>query len=199
MADAAPPLPPGAAAPGPPKGPIFLALLNTLAILGTVGLLYYTRMLYQRPAITEAGERDRLAEAKASPLAPAKPALIKFDPFTANISPSPDAPKPADGTARQLQGKLHYVTVGFALEIRDENQKDLIDEIRPQLMDRLLQLLGHKAFQDLTSVQGRYILRTQILETANKLIASGMKSLHEDPRNRDGLISNVYLTQIVVQ
>ena len=172
-----------------------LVLLNTLALAGAAGYLYYTRILYQRPQITEAGEREKLAQVKASPTPPAKPTLLHYEPFTVNIAATPARPQAADGTSRQLEGKMHYATVGMSIELRDESQKDLLNEVKPQMMDRLLALIGRKQFSELATVQGRYVLRTQMVETINAILNSRLSK----NRPREPLILNVYFNQFVVQ
>src|SRR6185312_7833803 len=112
-----------------------------------LGALAYTKLLYHRPSITEDAERTRLEALKASPPPEAVPGYLSFDPVTVNIAPVPAQPKPADGTASQLQGKLHYANIGFALELRDVSKKDDIDNLRPLIMDRFLAMVGKKDFQ----------------------------------------------------
>jgi flagellar basal body-associated protein FliL len=174
---------------------ILMPLLNSLAILAAMGTLAYTRFLYQRPVITEDAERIRLAAIQARPEAPLVSAQIQFDPVTINISPAPAHPRPADGSSLQIQGKLHYCNVGFVLEIADERRKAMVEGIRPLLADRLLSLLGRKQFHELVSVQGRYVLRSQIMDAVNQLVArkEGKTAAKEN------LVSQVYFTHFIVQ
>ena len=117
---------------------------------------------------------------------------MNFEPLTVNIASSPVEPKPADGTAKQIQGKLHYVNVGFALELRDSRQKDSLENLRPILQDKILSMLGRKQFQELTTVQGRYVLRTQIMELTNELAKKALAT-------QDAVVTNVYFTQFLAQ
>ncbi len=179
-----------AGAPAAPKGskaPLLIALVNTLAIIAGLGTLVYTRMLYKRPTITEDSERERLAAKHAVPTTPATPGSVVFEPVTVNIESAPAAPKPDDGTSRQLQGKLHYATVGFSIQIKDVAQKALIEEVRPILMDRLLTTLSKKPFHELATVQGRYVLRTEILDLVNRVTAHMiMRTADEEPKKGGG-------------
>lgn len=194
---------------GGSKGPLLLALLNTVGVLGALGALFYTRVLYQRPQITEQGERDRLAAVAANPAPPPKPGMITFEPITVNIESNPGQPKPLDGSPQQIQGKLHYVTLGFSLEVRDLSLKPEIDAISPMYMDLVLGLLGRKSFQELVTVQGRYVLRTQLLETANELLVKHLpKSPAQEKAARepgaqvnrpDPVVIGVYFNQFIVQ
>ena len=106
----------------------------------------------------------------------------------------PQQPRAADGTSQQIEGKLHYSTVGFALEIRDGSKKEVIETLRPIIMDKFISLLGRKGFKELTTVQGRYLLRTQLLESVNQIVAKA-----SEEAARDGLVTNIYFTQFIVQ
>lgn len=153
------------------KGPLIIALVNTIAILGAMGMFAYTRILHQRPPITE---RDERAKLKALTEAPAKaavePGWVSFEPLTVNVAANPSEPSEAPGTDSQIGGKLHYVQMGFSLQIRDAEEAPRFENVRTQFLDRLLALMGKKTFEELNTVQGRYILRTEIVEVANKLV-----------------------------
>ncbi len=183
-------------APKPPRKPLniplLLALANTVVILGVTGLMVYTRLIFRRTQITEATERARLAKLHEKQEKQVLPGMMQFEPFTINILSNPAQPHPADGTVRQIQGKLHYATVGFALELRDNRFQDQVDKIRPMLMDQVLGMLGRKSFQDLITVQGRYALRSQILDHANRLAMA-------DSGDEHPIVSQIFFTQFIVQ
>lgn len=178
-----------------PKGPMILALVNTLAVLAVLGTLVYTRVLYKRPAITEETERARLTEAHASPKAPTEPGRMTFEPVTVNIQASANAPqKSKDGgpSKAPASGKMHYVTLGFTLELADKELEAQLDSVRPVLMDQILAIVGKKPFHELSHVQGRYILRNEILEAANTVA-------RRDHPTQENLVTNVYFTHFIVQ
>src|SRR3954467_668213 len=100
---------------GPPKTPLILALVNSLAVMAALGMLVYTKVLFKRPAITEQGERDRLAELKEKPVKTAAPGLINYETITANITPTQISP--TDAPADNSRMKLHYVTFDLSLEV----------------------------------------------------------------------------------
>src|SRR4051794_37447146 len=108
-----------AAASGPSKAPLLLALVNTLAVLAAVGTLYYTKILFKRPAITEETERKRLEEAhtKKNLTEATAPGMVTFDSVTVNIETNPAQPAPTDEEGPgAIKGKLHYVTLAFSVE-----------------------------------------------------------------------------------
>jgi len=167
------------------KGPLIMALLNTLAILAAAGTFVYTQILFKRPPITEKGERKRITQAVAiHPNPHASPAQIKIKPFTANVrfSPLPPGTKPT----HLIRGKPHFITLGMVLILRDATQLEEFNKIQPKFMDKMLQLLGNKTYQELNSVQGRYLLRSHFVDLANKLM-------------KKPLIQTVWFTDFVVQ
>ena len=166
------------------KLPLLIGLVNTLAILGALGTLLYTRVLYQRPVITETGERDRLAKLHAAPPAPAAPGYVTFEPFTASIRTEP--PADIDPRSAEVKGKAHYVRLGFSMEVRLPDKVSVIEEVRPILMDQLLSMLGKKSYTELTTAQGRYLLRNEVMELTNRIV-------------KEPLVTNVFFTEMVVQ
>jgi flagellar basal body-associated protein FliL len=171
---------------GPSKTPLILALVNSLAVMAALGMLVYTKVLFKRPAITESGERERLVELRTKPARAAAPGLVNFDATTVNIQPTQVTPSDAAPESTRMQ--LHYVTLEFSLEVNDIGRKDEIEDLKPRIMDRLLSILGHKTFAELTTVQGRYLLRSQIAEIVNDLTP-------ED----NTLVTNVFFKQFIVQ
>ncbi len=144
--------------------PVILALVNTLAVLGAIGALVYTKILFKRPPITEEVERKRVLKTKLEPSGPSEPGRMTFGPMTLNIQPYSARPG-------EKEGKPRYLVLAFVVELRDAGQIPLIESIRPALMDRLLALFSQKPFHELSSVQGRYLLRTQIVDIVNEMIA----------------------------
>lgn len=143
-----------------------------------LGFAYYVKFVFKRPPITEEGERTRIeAEATKLPLVmdPTVAGLFfKIEPFTVNIS-SPEE-----------NGKLRYVVIELALEARDGNALAKAEEARPVLTDRIIHQLGKKTFEQLTEVQGRFVLRSEIMELANEALA-------------ETAITNVYIMQLTAQ
>lgn len=174
--------------PKPSKLPLIMGLLNTVALLAALGTFTYTRLLFKRPPITEEGERQLLLAAKKKK-APSEiiPGYIKIDKITANIAPQPPNPKPAEGTESQIQGKLHYLTMEFHFEVNHQPKAEQkLDIVRSKLMDMILNNIGKKSFDQLATIHGRFILRSEIQDMANNLF--------EEP-----LVTNVFFSEFIVQ
>jgi len=171
---------PAEAKPPKAKPPLLVILLgvNLLAALGAIGMLVYTKILYKRPPITETEEREKIARKmeKKTPMGP--PGSMTFPSVTVNLDP---APSDSGG-----QKKIHYATIGFTMSTVDQEAQSKLQEVRPLIEDKLLTLVGRRSYQDLISVQGRYLLRSQLRESANQLA-------------KEALVTDVYFTEFVVQ
>ena len=145
---------------------LILGLLNTVAIAAVLGLFIYTKKIYKHPPITEAKERAKL-EANGNTLSKKdlKKAVVAIEPITANLDPYDD------GDGKQ---KIHYVSLTMAVEIRDEKELGKFEEVKPVIMDRVLQTLSKKKYEELNQVQGRYVFRSQVIDAANEFLGAPM-------------------------
>jgi flagellar basal body-associated protein FliL len=188
------------AGPQPSKLPLLIGLVNTIAVVAAIGMLIYTRILYKRPQITEEGERQKIEALKALPPPTTVPGYVNFEATTINISPSPVETKPSDGASNsQTVGKLHYATIGFSIELGDINRKDELEALKPLILDQFLALVGHKQFHELTSVQGRYVLKTQLIELANALAVKRSQLTPSQAEQAGPLITGLFFNQFIVQ
>lgn len=144
---------------------LLLGILNTLAIAAVLGLFVYTKVIYKRPAITEQKERAKLnlSEKKQDPGFGAKKIIIPLEPLTVNLDPY----QGEDG-----KPKSHLATFSLAVELRDAREQGKFEAARPVVMDRIIQNLGKKKFEDLNQVQGRYLFRSQVIDAANEFLGA---------------------------
>ena len=177
---------------------LLIALLNTLAIFATLGLLIFTKIMYKKPKITEASEKKHLAVVFASPKPPPVPALIKFEPITVNIAPTPPEKLEDQGSGPPGQDRLHYITVGFSLEIGDATQTSKVEGARPFILDQIISLLGKKKAQELSTVQGRYILKSQLLDILNQKLAE-LNNKHGKDKSSALVVTNLFFEEFIVQ
>jgi flagellar basal body-associated protein FliL len=143
---------------------IILGILNTVAIAAVLGLFVYTKLVYKHPAITETQERAKLEQTRQAPSHEnARKVTVQLDPITANLDPFTDT----DG-----KQKVHYVSLTLAVEIRDEAEIEKFNAAKPVMLDKVLFHLGKKKFEDLNQVQGRYVFRSQIIDSANEYLGA---------------------------
>lgn len=165
--------------------PVIAGLLNTLALLAALGVAAYTMLVFKRPEIVESEERARLEQLRASPSPGPSTGYVEVTPFSVNIRSTPSQPG-ALNYDPQIAGKLHYATVGFSMEFRKMDAANDFEIVKPVFLDQLLSMLGKKEYSELTTVQGRYLLRTEIMELANQLL-------------KQQVVIAVYFTKFVVQ
>jgi len=163
-----------------------LVLLNSLLVLGALGLFVYTKILYKRPPITEETERAKLALLEKAPEFADAPGIFQFEPITVNLKPSEITHLPQEGDTNQLKTKMHFATISIAIELRDINYKGDLELIRPYFLDKLILLLAQKSFNEMTNIQGRYILKTEIIQMINQLM-------------KKSVVTNIYFGQFTVQ
>jgi len=168
-----------------------LVLLNTVALLGVLGLAVYTKILYKRPKITEEASRAEIEkeQIKKEMLSGSNKVLVKFDPIEANLKPSQIGPTVEGGPPVQL--KPHFVTLVMSLEILDPSFQAKMKEVTPKFTDQLLQAMGQITVDELASVQGRFILRSKIAGMMNELVRT--------TKNDPPVVTNVYFSDFVVQ
>lgn len=142
-----------------------LGLLNTVAIAAVLGLFVYTKLIFKRPPITESKERVKIAQKAEAPAAVdrSKTVMVPLDPVTVNL----DTYAGADG-----KPKTHIVSMNLALEIVNEKARERVDSSKPAILDRIIQNLGKRKFEELNQVQGRYVFKSQVIDDANEYLKS---------------------------
>jgi flagellar basal body-associated protein FliL len=158
---------------------LILGILNTVAVLAVLGLLIYTKVLFKRPAITESTERNKLSQA-IDPTAVGdsnKRVSIPLDPITANLDPF------QDGTGKK---KVHYLSMSISVEIINETEQAAFEQAKPIILDRILGLLAKKKFEELNQVQGRYVFKSQIIDSANEYLGRTV-------------VTEVYFSEFILQ
>lgn len=181
----------------PPKAPlplgIILGALNTVALLGLLGVLVYTQILYKRPVVTETLEREKIVQEFAKKPDEMKKVLVSFDPIQANLKPTPIGVRIPGGPP--LQMKAHYLSATLALELLDADFEPTVKGRLPKFLDQLLRELGSTSVDELSTVQGRYLLRSKIVGIMNDLVREEKKL----PPTSTPVVTNVYFSDFIVQ
>jgi flagellar FliL protein len=89
------------------------------------------------------------------PLAPAPKMVVSLDPFMVNL---------ADTNARR------FLRVIVAVDAGTEAMQEALNSRMPRVRDSLILLFSSKNSGDLTSTQGKYRLRMEILRTINNVL-----------------------------
>jgi len=181
----------------PAKKPLplgmILGVLNTFALLGLLGVLVYTQILYKRPVITESVEREKITQEFAKKPAEMKKVIISFDPIQANLKPTPIGVRVPGGPPQQL--KAHYLNTTLAMELLDADFESTVKGRLPKFLDQLLRELGDTSVDELSTVQGRFLLRSKIAGMMNDLVREEKKL----PPTSTPIVTSVFFSDFVVQ
>lgn len=159
------------------KVSFLLIALNLIAVLAAGGSLVYTRIIFKKPVITETSERKKLFEKKKVVAEVHEAGYLTFEQTSFNLQP--------------YEGKLHYLNTTFSIQVVDASKLGDLEFLKPLILDRLQIDLIKKPFHELTTVQGRFVLKNQILDLGNKLASE--HKIAEVP------FSDVHFSEFLIQ
>ncbi len=137
-----------------------VTVFNILAMLGVGGYFYYTQYMYKSPRLIEAEERQKIKAEEEQKRVTAQSGFVEFEPMTINLLPHPETK--AKSVAQ----------IKFSIEIRDSRDASLVEPYRSVIKDRLIQRLGKMTIDDVAHVQGRFVLRSDIVDALNELLGN---------------------------
>jgi len=172
---------------------MILGVLNTLALLGLLGVLVYTQILYKRPVITENVEREKIVQEFSKKPTEMKKVIVSFEPIQANLKPTPIGVQVPGGPPQQM--KAHFLNTTLAMELLDGDCESTVKGRLPKFLDQLLRELGDTSVDELSTVQGRFLLRSKIAGMMNDLVREEKKL----PPTSTPIVTSVYFSDFVVQ
>lgn len=178
----------------PSKIPLILSGVNLLALLGLLGVVYYTRVLYKRPKITESIERKKIQEQLALEALQKKNSvgvrsIMMLEGISANLKPTELGEKIQGGPPVTL--KPHFAQIRFGLELFDKRYEEQVKAELPKFSDQILKALSVLSVEEISSVQGRITLKNRIIGIMNELTR---KSKADPP-----IVTNVFFTEFTIQ
>jgi len=153
---------------------LIIIVLLLLVILGVLGGAGYVLFLKPKP---DAAMENNAAKKTVAPKKEMKEgggigALYPLENFIVNMADS---------------GGSRYLRVTLQLELDDTKKfAEALDLRKPQLRDAILTVLASKRYEEVSSAQGKLILKQELLRRLNSLIT-------------EGTIVNVYFTEFVAQ
>ncbi|MGD9809200.1 MAG: flagellar basal body-associated protein FliL [Deferribacterales bacterium] len=154
---------------------LIIIILLLLIILGVLGGAAY--MMFLKPKPTDTAETQPAKKQAAAPKKEVKEGggigpLYPLENFIVNMADT---------------GGTRYLRVTLQLEL-DETKKfaEALDLRKPQLRDAILTVLASKRYEEVSSAQGKLILKQELLRRLNSLIT-------------EGTIVNIYFTEFVAQ
>lgn len=172
------------------KGKLLLLIAIGVLLLVFAGGGAAYLMLKKKPA-EDAAEEDGGApakEAKADKAHPQKPpTYVKLDTFTTNLMPeAPEQPG-------------QYIQVMVELRVGDTPDADLIKGYMPEVRDRILRLLSSKRPSQLSTLEGKDALATEIRNTTNRIITPAKKMKDGRVIEPEGPVEGVAFTSFIIQ
>lgn len=136
-----------------------LLLVNFLAVAAAAGTLLYTRVLYKKPQITESQEKAKLAPSHGSESKEGDRPLATFDELRVNIA--------------STGGRSHFATFQMTAECVDEEAQGRVESQKDKLVDKMIAIFNRKEVRELTTVQGRLVLKEELVHAFNGIVGDG--------------------------
>ena len=158
--------------PGGGKKKLIFLLVGVLILLLAAGGGAYYFFVVKKKAEMKTAEESKAAS------------LIKPVPDEAKIGPMVEIKEFVVNIIGQ--DAAHYVKASLSLELDKETTLDEVNKRMPQIRDAILLLISNKTFEELQDIQGKNQVKAELKSKINAFLKSGQ-------------ISNVYLTDFVVQ
>ncbi len=159
-------------------------IIGLIAILLLVVILAVVYMLVLAPK----GETDEQAAAQQVPAAPAPAMGGGMDMGVSNAEMGQIYPIPTLNVNLADPTGITYLAITLALEF-DPKNSDLYKEVEtkmPRITDMIITILSSKAYEEISTSQGKVNLKNEFLRRINAMLAKGR-------------LYNVYITGFTVQ
>ena len=145
---------------------LIMIIIAVTVVLGAGGIIGYTLMASKGTDSAHEEEKKKvdakLKEASAN---------FELDPFVLNLGD---------------HGR--YLKVAIQFEISDESMHDFVKSKTPQLRDTIITLVSSKSLNSISSPEGKFQLKDEVLFRANQIL--GMEK---------DILKNLYFTEFVMQ
>ena len=85
-----------------------------------------------------------------------------------------------------LSSNSRYLRTSISLELSEEDLREDVEKKKPIVRDRIIKVLSSKAYEEISTIRGKEVLKEEILVELNKIF-------------NDGKIQNIFFTEFVVQ
>ena len=130
-------------------------IINAVVMIGGTVVIYYAKLVYTRPTITE--EKESASLSLDREIRNGNPVRYTFEPFTVNLNERPR--------------KLVHATIQLEM-LSEEGYEEAVD-IVPVARDEIVKIFNSKRYEDIESIQGKLFLKDQIMTAMNKLLHKG--------------------------
>jgi flagellar FliL protein len=146
---------------------VALVFVLLLGMMGTGFFFMWNKMNAANAHSADSGETGALSAAEPVKIGPIHP----LDTFIVNL---------AD------EGGSRYLRVTMNLELKDEDAVGLVQERLPLIRNGVLMLVPAKKYADISSVEGKDVLRNELVEKLNSFL-------------KPDSVTNIYFTEFVIQ
>lgn len=148
-------------------------LVSSLATIAAAGAVLYTKILFKKQKITESQELTKIQDQEPGEGGEETDGpLVQIDEMRVNIA-SPD-------------GGNHFAFFSVTAECSSAEAASQFAARKDQLVDRLISLFNRKKAADINHVQGRLIMKEEILKEFNAVLG-------------DGAVRDIYFPTFMVQ
>jgi len=158
---------------GKKSGNKIIIILLVLILVGGGGAAAWYFMSQKTPEHA-ASAHATTAKKSGEPAKP--PVFLVIEPFTVNLQP--------DGVGDQ------YLQVAFSLQLTGEKDAEVVKLYLPQVRSRLLLLLSGKKASEISTVEGKKKLASEILEQVKQPLSAGAEAQN---------VTDVLFTSFVIQ
>lgn len=148
------------------KLPAFLLIvLNFLTMAGGFGFVYYWKMVYKPPVITEASskaqiKKDSELEEKKKLQADGELRMVQLPEMNINLR-------------SKVGGRNHYATLTIAMKCNNDACMEEMKNLRVKVEDTIQTIISARSYQELTMSEASFRLKHEITRSVNTLLKKG--------------------------
>jgi len=151
---------------------VVFALVNLAIIGGAAYWIYWIKMVYERPKLTEERLEQRYVQEQIDVLEQGQ-VTVPLGEFKVNLKGGE-------------KGKSSILFVDMNLEIYKKEYKAEVVHDLPKLRDGVIQILAAKVPDQLRTLQGKLFLKDELLNQMNRMV-------------KNGVVKNIYFTSFLIQ
>ncbi|GAB6060760.1 flagellar basal body-associated FliL family protein [Desulfonatronum parangueonense] len=149
----------------------WVILMFILLLLAGGGAAAYWFFMGPGAEPREESEQAQARDARSTPRTEFVPEIVSLQPFIVNL---------ADPLGRR------FLRMSLSVEVLNNSVVSDLQRADSRVRDAIILLLSGKTFSDLASMEGKIILKNEIMDRLNQILGSGR-------------VTNVYLTEFVIQ
>jgi flagellar protein FliL len=153
------------------RSPMLLIIAAVLAVLLIGGGVTAFLLLNREKPSTAAGDSASNTPTASIESSDLVGPMIDIEPFIVNILDP-------NGT--------RYLKAAITLEVQNDKKGEAVKQRMPQVRDAILLLMGNKTFNELSDLQGKLQLRSELLDRLNEILGKNS-------------VRKIYFTDFVVQ